>query len=68
MNPYVRVAVGCYDGCEGDDEEFVRVDTWMQCVVCGVPNLYHPLCPKMLSGIDGLPYINVICGGRHVKL
>ena len=57
---------------ELDDDElldrFQRVSGEVVCEICGEPYWRHPDEPRMLSGIDGKPYLKRLCNGWLGKL
>lgn len=53
---------------DGDDREMFRASGDCLCEVCGKEYRKHPYASRPLSGIDGLPFLRVLCSGKLVKL
>lgn len=53
---------------DGDDREMFRASGDCVCETCGKEYRKHPFASRPVSGIDGLPYLYVLCNGKLVKL
>ncbi len=68
-NPYFPIPKRIVqDVPNGDDLPFHRAGGDCVCEACGKTYNRHLLASRPLSGMDGLPFLHVLCNGDLVKL